>query len=246
MNENKPKAPEKRESVFLSLILNIVIPTIILTKASKEEYLGTVWALIIALIFPIAYGVIDLIRRKKYNIFSILGVVSLLLTGVIGLVELSAKWLAIKEAAIPLIIGVFVLGSMRTRFPLVKMIFYNDTLLDLDRVDHALDERDAREAFTHRLDNVSYMLAGSFFLSAVLNYVLARWVVTSEAGTEAFNEELGRMIALSYPVIVVPSMIIMVIALWYLFAGIKRLTGLEFEQIVRVKESEEAEDSKKE
>lgn len=237
MTEKVQQVPEKRENIFLSLILNIAIPTLILTKASKEEYLGTFWALIIALIFPVAYGVADLIRRRKYNVFSILGVVSLLLTGVIGLVELDAKWLAIKEAAIPLFIGIFVLLSMRTRFPLVKMIFYNDTILDLQKVDAALDLKGVRDQFVRRLDNVSYMLAGSFFLSSVLNYVLARWVVTSESGTEAFNEELGRMIALSYPVIVIPSMVIMIIALWYLFAGIMKMTGLEFDEIIRVKES---------
>ena len=41
------------------------------------------------------------------------------------------------------------------------------------------------------------MIASSFFLSAVLNYSLAKILVKSQPGTEAFNAELGRMTALS-------------------------------------------------
>jgi hypothetical protein len=81
--------------------------------------------------------------------------------------------------------------------------------------------------------NASWMLAGSFFVSSVLNFVLAKLIVKSQPGTTAFNEELGRMTALSYPVIVVPSMIIMIAALWYLFNRIQRLTELDLEQILK-------------
>jgi hypothetical protein len=63
--------------------------------------------------------------------------------------------------------------------------------------------------------------------------VLAKLIVKSQPGTTAFNEELGRMTALSYPVIVVPSMIIMIAALWYLFHRIKQLTDLDLEQILK-------------
>jgi hypothetical protein len=41
------------------------------------------------------------------------------------------------------------------------------------------------------------------------------------------------MTALSYPVIVVPSMLIMVATLFYLFRSIRRLTQLELEQILK-------------
>ena len=77
----------------------------------------------------------------------------------------------------------------------------------------------------------SWLLAGSFFLSSVLNFVLARLIVRSPAGSAAFNEELGKMTALSYPVIVLPSMAVMMIALWYLFRSIKRLTHMDLEEI---------------
>jgi hypothetical protein len=40
------------------------------------------------------------------------------------------------------------------------------------------------------------------------------------------------MTALSYPVIVIPSLLVMMIAVWMLVRGLKTLTGLEMEQIL--------------
>jgi hypothetical protein len=225
--------PERRENVLLSLGINIAIPAIILMKASGENALGPVGGLLVALAFPLTYGVVDFARRREWNIVSVLGFVSVLLTGGIGLLQLDPKWIAVKEAAVPAILGIAVVLSMRTRFPIVRTFLYNDKIIRVQEVDEALARRGNHAAFDRTLVNASWMLAGSFFVSSVLNFVLAKLIVKSQPGTTAFNEELGRMTALSYPVIVVPSMIIMIAALWYLFNRIQRLTELDLEQILK-------------
>ncbi len=48
----------------------------------------------------------------------------------------------------------------------------------------------------------------------------------------AFNEELGKMMALSFPVISVPATLVMMAALFYLFRSIRKLTGLSLEEII--------------
>jgi hypothetical protein len=225
--------PERRESMLLSLGVNIVIPAVILMKLSGEGALGPVGGLIVALAFPLTYGVVDFTRRRQWNIISILGLISVLLTGGIGLLQLDPKWIAVKEAAVPAVIGIAVVLSLRTRYPIVRTFLYNDKIIRVQEVDEALARHGNREAFEQTLVHASWMLAASFFVSSVLNFVLAKMIVKSQPGTVAFNEELGRMTALSYPVIVVPSMIIMIAALWYLFSRIQRLTGLELEQILK-------------
>jgi uncharacterized PurR-regulated membrane protein YhhQ (DUF165 family) len=77
------------------------------------------------------------------------------------------------------------------------------------------------------------IVAASFFLSAILNYGLARYLVTSPAGTAEYNEQLGTMTAMSYPVIVLPSMLVLGAAIWYLFKQIKQATGHSLEDFVR-------------
>lgn len=225
--------PEKRESVLLSLGINIAIPAVILMKLSGENALGPVGGLVVALAFPLTYGLVDFARRREWNVVSILGFISVLLTGGIGLLQLDPKWIAVKEAAVPAIIGIAVVLSLRTPFPIVRTFLYNDKIIRVADVDAALERRGNLAAFDRTLVNASWMLAGSFFVSAVLNFVLAKLLVKSQPGTTAFNEELGRMTALSYPVIVVPSMIIMIAALWYLFSRIRRLTDMDLEQILK-------------
>lgn len=227
-----PNPAPKRENLLINLLFNIVIPTLILTKFSNDQWLGTRLGLIIALAFPLAYGVRDFSSRGKLNFFSVLGVVSVLLTGGISLLALDPKYIAIKEAAIPGLLGLATLVSLRTRFPLVRTFIYNDQILQVQKVDAALDQYHNHAAFEAVLKNATYLLSGSFFLSSALNYLLAKWIVVSQPGTAAFNEELGKMTALSYPVIALPAMAIMVFTLFYLFKNIKTLTHLDIEDIM--------------
>jgi hypothetical protein len=229
--QNIRAAARKPENPWLSLAINIAIPAVILMKLSGDDRLGPAVALVVALAFPLIYGVHDFVRQRRFNFISALGVVSILLTGGIGLMELDPKWIAVKEAGVPGIIGLAVVVSLKTPYPIVRSLLYNDRIIDVAAVDRALDRFGNRSDFERVLGVASWLLAGSFFLSSVLNFVLARLIVRSPAGSAAFNEELGKMTALSYPVIVLPSMAVMMIALWYLFRSIKRLTHMDLEEI---------------
>jgi hypothetical protein len=73
--------------------------------------------------------------------------------------------------------------------------------------------------------------------TAAMNYVLATWIVVSPAGTPAFNEELGRLTLLSYPMIALPSMLIMMMALYYLARSIRELAGLKLADALKQQHS---------
>ena len=222
-----------RENMLLNLGCNILLPTLVLMKLSGPEALGTTWAIVVALAFPIIYGVRDFFVRQKVNFFSGLGVVSVLLTGGISLFELDPRYLAIKEATIPGLIGLAVLLSIKTRYPLVRTLLFNDTVLETEKIETALQQRAHEAAFNKRMRISSCIVASSFFLSSCLNYILATHIVTASPGSVIYNEQLGKLTALSYPVIAIPATIVMIGALIYLFRGITQLTGLPFEAIVR-------------
>lgn len=217
------------KGLLANLAFNIVIPVLILTKLSTEQYLGPVWGLVCALIFPIGFGVWELVQSGKLNFFSIVGIISVLLTGGMSLLQLPPAYIAIKEAAVPGIIGVLVLFSGSTRFPLVKTILNNMQLLNLPLLQEKLAERQQEQAYEKTLDVANKIIAASFFFSSTLNYLLAKWVLVSDPGTPAYNEELGRMTALSYPVIAIPSTLIMMGAVWFVFSRIPKLTGQDLE-----------------
>lgn len=218
--------PIQSRSPLLEVAVTLLIPSLILMQLSRPEYLGAAGALVVALAFPIGWGLRELVTRRQFNLFAGLGIVSLLLTGGIGLLELDTRWLAVKEAAVPGVLGLIVAASALTRRPLVRVLLYSPLLIDTGRVDAALAERGNLAAFEAHLRRATWMLAGSFAFSAVMNYLLATWIVTSPAGSAAFNEELGRLTLLSYPVIALPATLMMFGVLWYLARAIKGLAGL--------------------
>jgi hypothetical protein len=225
--------PANKPNPLLEIGITILVPALVLMQLSGEERLGPVRALLLALAFPVGWGVWEGIKRRKLNWLAVLGVASTLLTGGIGLLKLDPQWLAVKEAAVPGFIGLVVLGSLWTKKPLIRVLVFNPSLFDVERVHAALEVRKNIVPFELRLRTGTLLLAGTFFFSAVANYVLARWVVVSPAGTEAFNQELGRLTLLSYPVIALPSMAMMIALMFWLARGAKALTGLDLGDMLK-------------
>lgn len=224
--------PDHKPRPWVDLLVSIIIPSVILMKFSGDEYLGNVNALVIGLAFPLGWGLFELIRYHKKNFIAVLGLISVGLTGGIGLLELDAGWLAIKEAAIPAIIGLAVLVSTRTKYPLVRTLLYNPSVLDVAKIQRSLEEHRCVDEFEERLQKASYFFAGTFLFSSIMNYILAKWIVVSPSGTQAFNEELGQMTLVSYPMIAIPSMVMMMLIFYYLWRTIRRLTGFTLDEVM--------------
>lgn len=223
----------KKENLFINLACNLVVPFLVLSKLSGETRLGPVWALVLALAFPLGYFVHDFIQRRQANFIAILGFLGVLLTGGFALLHLNSFWFAVKEAAVPLAIGVVLLLSAGSKRPLVRTFIYNDQVIDTEKVDEVLDARGARPAFNQLMRRCTWLVAGSFLVSAVLNFGLASWLLIAPPGTEEFNGQIARMNVLSWVVIIPPSMGMMMFALWRLLVGLKRITGLELDALFK-------------
>ncbi len=217
---------------MVDLLVSIIIPSVILMKFSGADDFGATGALIAALAFPLGWGLFELFKYKKFNFIALLGLLSVLLTGGIGLLKLDPQWLAVKEATIPGLIGIAVLISTYTRYPLIKTLLYNPSVMNTVKIQQKLDEYSNKEIFEKRLESATYWLSATFLFSAVMNYVLARWVVVSPAGSAAFNEELGQMTLLSYPVIAIPSTIMMMAIFYFLWRTIQGSTGLTLDEVL--------------
>ena len=246
-----PEPPEqkvvKKENTFLNLGFNLILPILLLNKGKQwfgsylEPYFDNIafGVLLLAIAFPVGYFTYDYLKRSKYNLFSILGLISVLLTGGIGILKIPTEWFAVKEAAIPILLGFAVLISLKTPYPLIRSLLYNPELINVNKVHTALVTNDSVSAFDRLLVRCTWLLATSFLLSGILNYFLARWIVISPSGSDAFNSEVSKMMAWSWPVIAIPSMAIMMLTLMQLLKGIKSMTGLELEAILHGAEPKE-------
>ena len=217
---------------LIDLLVSIILPSVVLMKFSGDDDLGAVRALVLALAFPIGWGLYELIRFRVKNFIALLGLISVLLTGGIGLLQLDTEWLAIKEAAIPAVLGIVVVISAQINKPLIKVMLFNPMIMNTEKINQILRERGYDDLFEGSLKKSTYLLSITFFFSAVMNYLLATWIVTSPTGSAAFNEELGRLTLLSYPMIAIPSMVMMFSIFYLLWRRIHRLTGLELEEML--------------
>lgn len=218
-----------RPNPLVELAITIVAPSLVLMYATP--HLGSLPSLGLALAFPVFWGVREGVRRRKVNWMAMIGIVSALLTGGIGLLQLDSGWFAIKEGAVSGLIGLVVAASAWTRRPLIHALVFDAALMDTARIERSLDERRNRPAFESALRAGTLMLAGTFLFSAAANYALARWIVTADAGTDAFNQQLGRLTLLSYPLIALPSLAMMAGLLWWLMKRFEHLTGLTMAEL---------------
>ena len=221
-----------RENLFVSLAANIAIPALILSKgADWVPQISPVARLVIALAFPCAYFVYDYVRTRKTNFISILGFAGTLLTGGVGLFRLAPIWVAVKEAAIPALIAIALLISRKT----VRKFLFNERVFDVSAIESAVSERGTFDVFDLALRRSSWLLFLSFALSAVLNFALARWIVVSDPAEnlDAFNAEIGKMLALSWPVIVAPCIVFAGAALFVLVRGITTASAIPLEKLLR-------------
>lgn len=216
---------------MLKLAVTLLIPYLILTRLGGVTSLDPRVVLLIALAFPIGWMLFALLRRADVGITPAVGLVSILLTAGVGTLADDPRWLAVKEASVPLIFGLAILVSSRTRRPLVEILI--DKVVDRDAVTAALATHNADDRWQRLMTRATLAWAGALLVSATLNFALARIIVTSPGGTAEFNAELARMTALGLPVITLPMMVMMSATVWYIVHGVTGITGLSARQIAR-------------
>lgn len=232
----------KKENPFISMLCNIILPVLILNQFEKKlDWMSPTLALVIALLFPLGYGVQRFVAQKKVDAISVIGFVSILLTGGFALLHLDGEWFAIKEAGIPLIIGIAILFSSFTKKPLIRWMILNPNIFKVSLLYQRLEERNCEKEFENHLKTTTNFLGLSFFFSAFLNYVLAKYffkAIDPSYGdvekTRILNQQIGDMTFWSYFAISIPSMICMALIVWYLSQGIYKLAGLRFKEIIEV------------
>ena len=236
---------EKHENPLANIMVNVLIPVIALSLLSKDEgkpwHIGPLWGMMVAVAFPVVYGIYDLISNQKMNFFSILGVASILLTGGItlyvwnedGTVKPNAAFLfAVKEATIPVTFGTAILTSHWTNKPLIRIFLYTSELFNVERIEENVQERKKTEDYQKLLFSTTVIIASSFFLSAILNYGLAmHFLVGSEHSRIAYNAAIGKLTGWGFLVIGLPSLLISLVAMWRLIQCLRKITGLVTEDI---------------
>lgn len=247
---------QPKENPLTNILVNVLIPVLALQMLSKDPtldgakpwHIGPTMAIAFALALPLGYGIWFLFKHRKANFFSVLGLVSVLLTGGLtlylwkkdGTVDSSAPLLfGLKEASIPFILGITIFVSHWSKTPLLNTFLYNDQIFDLKRIQNKISENSQEEDYRKLLFRCTLIFAGSFLLSVVLNFLVAQYFLSpdkidynAENARELYNSAVGKITGWGFLIIGVPAMAILFYCLTYLLKGLRQLTGLSNEEIM--------------
>lgn len=228
---------QKNES-FSNILFNIIIPVLILNKGHKLG-LEPHYTVIIALSFPLFFATKSLMESKKINYIALLGLMNVIVSGTLTLLALGGIWFAIKEAAFPLLIGIFVFISSWSRKPFFKTLFMNPATFDLEKIETHLNTEDKKLQFNLLMKKTTQLLSLSFLMSALLNFILSLRIFTPLPETlthpekqALLNQQLSQMTLLSMGVILLPSILFLGGIMFFTFKRINYLTGLTTDELI--------------
>lgn len=235
------KNQNSKENPLIGLLINIILPVAILNQTTKrfgEDYAGL--ALLLALALPMGYGLYDYWVNAKKNYVSLFGVINVAFTGGLAVLQLEGFWFAVKEAAFPFLLGVAVIISGYLKKPFLKTMLWNPQVFDTDRVSSALTQRGEDPELGQLFSKANWFFAGSFFLSSLLNFLLAVRVFQKIDSSlppglqkQMLNEQIAQMTWQGYVVIALPLMVLMMALMWYIVRSIQQKSGLKLEQIFK-------------
>lgn len=229
----KQPGPSKQAHPLLDLLLTVILPSVVLESLSKPERLGPLWALVVALLLPIAFGVYCFTHNRGLSFFSIFGLVAVIVTGGLGLMNLSVGWFAAKEAAFPVFLGLAFPLSHRWDKPLVAELLLNPQMINYRALHLALNTREKEAAFQRLLRKAGWTMAAASFLTAAANSVLAIYLIGEKApGTEEYVKALGALNWIGFIIIGIPLLAATVGLLFWLLRAIQRLTGLDRQDLL--------------
>ena len=230
----------KQENPFANIGFNIIVPTLFLNKGNEWTSLSPFWILLIALAFPFFYGLKDLISDKKINFISILGLLNTGLTGGLALLESEGLFFAIKEAAIPLVLGFFCIFSVFLQKPVMEWLLFSSSLFNKKRIEEQLLLKKEQKNFKKLMKQSTLVLSSSFFLSAFLNFWIAFSIFMEEIDpalspvTRATirNHQIADMTWKGYVFIALPLMFITVLTMLWVYNKLHRFTDLSLEEML--------------
>ena len=232
---------EKKENPFLNLGFNIILPVFILNKGQKFITIehSAVFILMLALAFPFMYGLKDFIINKKINAFSVIGLVSIILTGGLALLKLEGIYFAIKEAGIPLLFALAAVFSVLLKKPLAQVFIFKSSVFNTELIQNQLKLNNNEKKFEQLMMYSTLLLGVSFVLSAVLNFLIAQAVfkdidpkLTSTAQELLINKQVADMTWMGYVFIALPLTVVTAFLFWWILKRLKLFTGLTLEELI--------------
>ena len=189
-----------------------------------------------------SYGIYELIQHKRKSLLSGLGILNVLLTGGLAILKTDELWFAFKEAAFPLLIGLFIGASAFTKKPFFQYLTQHSQIFNWKLIQSVLTASQTQSHLDKLLKKLTLVFSLSFFISAILNFILAVYIFS---GTDSLpeierdlvlNKKIADMTWIGFIVIGLPMTCVAVGIFWFFIKKLKSITQLSTKQILLIKE----------
>jgi hypothetical protein len=212
---------------LMDILINVILPSLTLEFLSEPQRLGPTKALLLSILLPCFFILHSWIKGHTLNRFSLLGLATLLITGGLGLLQLSVFWFALKESFFPIILGLLFPFTAKNKKPLFTELILQPNLFDLSSISKKIKEFNLEHQYQKLISKYSWFLALITFGSAALNFTLAYWLLNGKtSGSTEFTQALGRLTWTGYLIIGIPLLLGMMLIVFQFAKSLGKLTQL--------------------
>ena len=218
----------RTRKVAVELFATVGWPAIILIGFSDR--LGATLALCVAIAGPLLHGIFTVATTGAPRPLHVVSLISVVLSGGIGLVGADTRWFALKEGLVPSLLGAAAFASTWSPWPVVRELLRE--IIDAERLDGLARERGTTGDVDYALRRANGLFGAVLAASGLASAIVASFMVTSPSGSVEYAQEVGKYTMTTLLAITGPVVVAQIFVLRSVMNAIEAATGVEFEALM--------------
>jgi hypothetical protein len=232
--------------LFLDLLMGAVIPILILNNLTGP--LGAPTAYVLSALVPVGWVFVDLLFiTKRFNVITSYIGLAAIVRGALAFWFVDGLLFAIKDTAGGIIATLVFGGSVLIGRPIMRAFLVQALNPDTPEREAALG-RLLAERPIHRALVMGTLIVLLFNIAtSIANFVLNLQIVVAPFGTEAFNQQVAQVNAITRIALSIPEFIAFGVAFWIVFRALygnlpaeegKQPMESDFWELLRMREAQ--------
>jgi hypothetical protein len=204
----------------LDILMGAVIPILILNFLTAP--LGAPMAYVLAALVPVGWVLADLLFiTRQFNVITSAVGATAVANGALAFWFVDGVLFALKDTAGLLMFSAALVASVLAARPLMRYVFGQSVGADTPAKRTALDGLLREPPVAHSMRDATLVIAFQQAVVSGVNFLLNLNVVTAPFGTEAFNQQVAQVNAMTRVGFPLASIAAFVVAFWIVQRGLR-------------------------
>lgn len=205
--------------LVLDILMGAVVPIIILNNLSKP--LSAPVAYVFAALVPVGWIFIDLFFiTRRFNVITGYVGLSAIVRGLLAFWFVDGLLFAIKDTVGLLLTVLVFAGSLLITRPMLYYFLVQNLNPDTAAKQQSLDQLLSERPVYRALVRGTLVIVAVNVLAAITNFVLNLWIVVAQFGTEAFNQQVAQVNAITRIALTIPEFVGFGWAFWLVYRAL--------------------------